>query len=79
MRSITPMMVKGTFLMRITWPSGSSSPKRFCATVWPTIATLEAPSTSSRVSERPALTSQSRAGRYSGVTPRMVVDQLRLE
>ena len=67
---MTPMTVKGTFLIRITWPSGSSSPNRFRATVCPTSATLDAPSTSSRVNERAGSSrSQSRAARYSGVTP----------
>ncbi len=79
LRSSTPMMVNGTFLIRITWPSGSSSPNRLRATVWPTSATFDAPSTSSWVSIRPSITSQSRAGKYSGVTPRMPVHQLRFE
>src|SRR6266436_717902 len=33
LRSRVPMTVKGTFLIRITWPSGSLSPNRLPATV----------------------------------------------
>ncbi len=47
LRSSTPMTVNGTFLIRMTCPTGSSSPKRLLATVWPISATLAAPSTSS--------------------------------
>ena len=51
--SSTPTTVNGTFLMRMTWPSGSASPKRFWLTVCPSSATLAAPSTSSWVRKRP--------------------------
>ncbi len=77
LRSSTPMTVNGTFLMRITSPSGSSSPNRLRATVCPIMATLAAASTSSWVSCRPSITSQSRAGKYSGVIPSTAVAQFR--
>ncbi len=54
LRSSTPMTPKGTFLIRMIWPSGSPSPKRLLATVWPMSATLAAPSTSSWL-KRPAV------------------------
>ena len=76
--SRTPTTVNGTFLMRMTWPSGSASPKRFWLTVWPSRATLAAPSTSSWVRRRPSITPHSRAVKYSGVIPCSVVPQLRL-
>ena len=78
LRSSSPITVKGTFLMRITWPSGSPSPNRLLATVWPRSATLLAPSISSRLKSRPSTTSHSRVVKYSSVTPWMPVAQLRL-
>ena len=34
----TPITVKGTFLMRMILPTGSSAPKRFCDDGWPSTA-----------------------------------------
>jgi hypothetical protein len=78
LRSSTPITPKGTFLIRMTWPSGSPSPKRLPTTVWPMSATLAAPSTSSWLKRRPSVTSHSRAMKNSPVTPCTLVAQLRL-
>ncbi len=40
--------------MRTTWPTGSPSPNRFSATVWPSSTTFAAPSISSWAKKRPA-------------------------
>ena len=74
----TPITPKGTFLIRITWPSGSLSPKRLPATVCPMSATLAAPSISSWLKRRPSATSHSRAEKNSPVTPWTLVAQFRL-
>ena len=74
----TPTIVKGTFLMRMTWPTGSESAKRLRATVSPSTATFVAPSTASWANGCPATTGQSRASKNSGVMPWIWVDQLRL-
>ena len=55
--------MNGTFLIRTIWPSESVSPKRLSVVVWPSSATLVAPSSSSGLIERPSATGHSRASR----------------
>ena len=69
------MTRKGTPLTRTCLPVGSSSPKRFWATVCPSRQTFCTVSTSASVSSRPLATLQSRMLRKSGVVPRSSVLQ----
>ncbi len=48
-----PTTVKGAFLTRMIWPTGSTSPKRVLAVVWPMRATLAALRTSCSVKFAP--------------------------
>src|SRR5207245_1469598 len=78
LRSSTPMTRKGMLRMRMICPRGSASAKRFSTVVWPSSATFVAPSTSSPPIGRPATTDQSRASKYSAVTPCTTVAQFEL-
>src|SRR5207247_10391801 len=78
LRSSTPMTRNGMFRMRMICPRGSASAKRFSTVVWPSSATFVAPSTSSPPIGRPATTDQSRASKYSAVTPCTTVAQFEL-
>ena len=61
--------------MRISRPTGFSSPNRFSATVWPSTATLRPPAASSAVKKRPWLTVQSWATNHSGSVAFTLEDQ----
>ncbi len=73
----TPTTSNGTFMIRISVPTGSSVPNSSRATTLPRIATLPAPATSVPLNERPAERVQSRTTKWLAVVPLIVVFQLR--
>ena len=63
------------FLIRIVFPIGSSSPKRFVATVLPRTQTFAAARLSASVKNCPWSTFQERISGQSTSPPLMLVDQ----
>ncbi len=75
LRAITPITSKGVARMRISRPTGSSSPNRFSATVAPRITTLRAWLASSAPNRRPCSGTHSWATKKSGSAAITVADQ----
>src|SRR5579864_75809 len=73
----TPRTLNGTWFTLMVLPIGSSSSKRFVATVWPSTQTAELWSMSSWVNSAPRARSHLRISKYSGLTPRYCVPQFR--
>ncbi len=76
--SSTPTTFIGTPRTRTTCSKGSSSPNNSRAAVAPIHATLAEPESSAASNIRPEAKPQSRASRYSLVTPKILVPQLML-
>src|SRR5258705_10809050 len=74
--SRTPRTLKGTFLTRITAPTGSESGKRFCLTELPRTATLAAAFTSASEKKEPDARFHERMKGQSTSAPNTSVDQL---